>query len=230
MNNKKEVFMKKMLSVVGMLVVILSSVVVNQLVAEESSNVEATVSEPIGGPGIGPGFGPNRPFKPGIGPRKMKGPRAGFDPGIAEDKVLDIIKKNDPSLYNKVSDLKKNDSVKYDHFIRMAFNMFSMTKDLDADIDKDITRAISLEWDTMELSQKYQKATDTEKTNIKNKIESKLNEIFDIRTKIMELRVKKVENHLKELKSNLEERKKNKDAIVNERLQQILERKKHLNW
>ena len=223
--------MKKMLSVVGMFVIVVSSVVVNQLVAQELPNDEAVVEEPVGGPGMemGPGFGPNRPLKPGIGPQKMKGPRTGFAPDIIEDKVLEVIKKNDPSLYNRVSDLKKNDSVKYEHLIKIAFNMFAMTKDLGSDLDKDITRAISLEWDVRELLQKYDKAQDVDRTKIKNEIKAKLNEIFDIKTKVMELRVKKLGERLKDLKDNISKRRENKETIVNQRLNQLT-KEKYLNW
>jgi len=224
--------MKKLIGILIMSTLILSQVVVNRLVAEEMLDNEtieedSSIVRPDVGGGRGFGFGGS--IKPGIGPKKMKASKV-FNREIAENNVLEIIKKNDELLYKKVLDLKKKDPVKYGYFIKIAFNMFAMSKDFEGDLDKDITRGISLEWDIRELSEVYNKSSEADKAKIKNEIKTKLNEIFDIRTRIMELRVKRVEKRLDELKNNISERKKNKQAIVNERLDRVLGNKKYMNW
>lgn len=179
----------------------------------------------------GPGMGMKRNIKkPGIGMQRMgQGQREFFDDGM-ESKVLEIIKTNDPEFHKKIIALKGTDTVKYRQIIKMSFNFLSFARNLeDKIIEKDIVRGISLEYDVRELGLKYEKAAEADKPKIKEEIKSKLNALFDIRTKVQELRVKRLENEVKELKSTVEKRKANKSQIVEQRLNQIIGRK-YLNW
>ncbi|HOL62120.1 MAG TPA: hypothetical protein PK103_02000, partial [Elusimicrobiales bacterium] len=148
-----------------------------------------------GNPMGGPGMGMKRNIKkPGIGMQRMgQGQREFFDDGM-ESKVLEIIKTNDPEFHKKIIALKGADTVKYRQIIKMSFNFLTFARNLeDKTIEKDIVKGISLEYDVRELGLKYEKASDSDKTKIKEEIKSKLNALFDIRTKVQELRVKRLE-------------------------------------
>lgn len=218
---------------------------VNNLSAQSPNEEMSQAEEGEDMPDIGPygmGMGPGNPMggpgmgmkknikKPGIGIQRMgQGQREFFDDGM-ESKVLEIIKTNDPEFHKKIIALKGTDAVKYRQIIKMSFNFLTFARNLeDKTIEKDIVKGISLEYDVRELGLKYEKAADSDKSKIKEEIKSKLNALFDIRTKVQELRVKRLENEVKELKATVEKRKANKSQIVEQRLNQIIGRK-YLNW
>jgi len=230
--------MKKLMRVVGVMMITLSLASINWLVAEDGAEnidepqvVEQGPDSPNPPVGFGPGNQmPSKMKKPGIGPERMGMKKGPMMEEFVEPKVLEVIKNNDASLYQKTMALKEKDPAKYNEFIKVSFGVLNMGRNLeDKTIEKDIVRGISLEWEVRELGLKYDKAQDSEKAKIKEEMKAKLNEIFDIRTKVQELRVKKMESDLKELKANIEKRKANKQDIVNQRLNQITG-KKYLNW
>lgn len=183
--------------------------------------------------GQGPGLGLHQPpyDGPGIGPKAMM--KKQFlkqgDVGIElEKKVMDIVSKNDPAFAKKLTELKKTDPNKYRQVIKLSLNLFEFADEGDVS-DKDIVRGIALEFETRELAFKYNKANSSERDKIKSEIKSKLNELFDIRTKIQELRVKKLETRIKDLKQDIEKRKQNKTKIVEDRLNDLIG-DKALKW
>jgi len=175
-----------------------------------------------GGKGYKMGAGiKNKAMKqPGIG---MKGMDKRFMMGEnMESKVMEIIKTYDPSFASKLEQLKKEDPFKYKNVMRMAGASLASSRNIDdKDVEKNIVREISLEYEVRELSSQYNKASSNDKANIKSQIKSKLSEIFDIRTSVRELRIKELEGKVAELKSNIKSRKQNKDKIIEQRLNKL---------
>lgn len=177
------------------------------------------------GPGMmrGNGFNPKGPGKMGIG-RGMEMPQE------VEARVLEVIKRNDPAFAEKLAKLKETNEKKYDTVIAMSAKGLMIGKmSGDKDLEKDMVKGVSLEYEVRELSLAYDKASDGEKAKIKEQIKGKLGEIFDIRTKGQELRIKNMEKEISELKKGLETRKANKSRIVDQRLEQLTGNK-YMNW
>lgn len=149
--------------------------------------------------------------------RKMQG--GGF---MGEEKVLGIIKKHDPAFAKKVAELREVAPAKYKMVIQMSGKLFGVAKmEQDEAIEKDAVRALALEFESKELSMKYNKASDSEKKGMKDRLKTVLGELFDLKTKGQELRVKHMESEIGKLKKNLDSRKANKGKIVDQRLEQL---------
>ena len=170
---------------------------------------------------------------PGQPPREMKGfmgGRAGMGdrkgPGgagfLSEDETLAVIKKHDAVFAKKVTDLKTIAPAKYKMLLHMSGNLFAMARmEQDESMEKDAVRTLSLEFDSKELSIKYDKASDADKKGIKESLRADLSELFDLKTRGQELRVKHMEKEMARLKKNLESRKVSKVRIVDQRLEQM---------
>ena len=148
--------------------------------------------------------------------RKMQG---GF---MGEEKVLSIIKKHDPAFGKKVEDFREVAPAKYKMLLQMAGKMFMGAKmEGDESLEKDAVRGLALEFESKELSMKFNKASDADKKAIKDKLKTVLSELFDLKSKGQELRVKRMEGEIGSLKKKLESRKANKGKIVDQRLEQL---------
>jgi len=192
-----------------------------------------------GGPGAGMGRGQGGPGmgQPGMGMGQggmgMKGGMMGQGmnrnkmmrggPGfLSEEEILAVIKKNDPEFSKKVENLKTIAPAKYKMLLQLGGRQLAMAKMAQDDgVEKDLVRALSLEFDTKELAAKYDSASDADKKTIKDTLRAKLGELFDLKTKGQELRVKHMEREIGKLKKNLEARKANKAKIVDQRLEQV---------
>lgn len=192
------------------------------------------------GYGMGPGYMSqnmgNRPYmqnQMGYGQhaKGMKGKMGNFDmPAEMEGKILEIIKKNDPSFYEKLTALKSKDERKYNATLMMAGKFLNMARlENEPSLEKDVVKGTSLEYDIRELSLQYDKAPDSEKAKIKETMRSKLNDLFEIRNKIHEIRIKKMEQEINNLKTAFEKRKANKSKIVEQRLERLTE-KQLMDW
>lgn len=183
----------------------------------------------FGGQKMAPGAMQGRPGKnmnqgrPGMG--------KGWDmPEAMEERVIEVIKRNDPAFAQKLAGLKQTNEKKYDATLAVAAKFLNMGKMADEPgLEKDIVRGISLEYDVRELSLSYEKASDADKAKIKDQMKSKLNELFDIRTKGQEIRVKKLEKEIADLKKGMETRKANKAKIVEQGMEQLIGNK-YLSW
>lgn len=191
------------------------------------------MDEGPGGPGPGPGMsGEPGGWKEegGMGQKRrvmkkkmmMRGPQ-GMDEGFfPEEKVLAVIKKHDPAFAGKVAELRDAAPARYKMLVQMAGKMFAGARmEENESLEKDAVRGLALEFESKELSFRYNKASDAEKREIKAKLGKVLAELFDLRNKGQELRVKRMEEDLGRLKKKLESRKANKAKIVEERLQQM---------
>jgi len=148
-----------------------------------------------------------------------QGKEGGFFP---EEQVLGVIKKHDPVFAKKVADLKETAPAKYKMVLQMSGKLFAMARmQQDETIEKDAVRALALEFESKELSLKYNKASDSEKKSIRERLKVVLAELFDLKSKGQEMRVKHMEDEIGRLKKNLEKRKANKAKIVEQRLEQL---------
>ena len=141
---------------------------------------------------------------------------------VSEEEILPVIKKYNPAFAAKLADLKTTARHKYKMILMMAGRALGPAlMDKDESLAKDAIRGVSLEYDTKELSLKYDKAADTEKAAIKADLKVKTAELFDLRLKGQELKVKMIEKDLAKLKKNIETRKAGKAKIVDERVGQL---------
>jgi hypothetical protein len=184
---------------------------------DELGMAEGAPGQPAKAPGM-MGAMAGRPEMAGRrGPGGMGGP--GF---LSEDETLAVIKKNDAAFAKKVEDLRTIAPAKYKMLLRMSGNLFAMAKmEQDANLEKDAVRTLALEFDSKELSMKYDKAAEADKKAIKESLRAELSELFDLKTRGQELRVKHMEGEIARLKKNLASRKTNKAKIVEQRLDQM---------
>lgn len=217
-------------------VLALVSVPALQSMAQEGPGEEEEMEMNEGGPGhpgMRPGMkGEDDEMGPGMrGERRMmikkkmmmrEGKKEGGPGFLPEDEVMAVITKHDPAFAKKVEDLRELAPAKYKMLMQMSGKLFGMAKmEQDESIEKDAVHAMSLEFETKELSMKYDKASDADKKTIKESLRSKLAELFDLKSKGQELRVRHMEKEIGKLKKNLESRKANKAKIVDQRLEQM---------
>lgn len=204
----------------------------------DEEEIEITEGGP-GGPEMRPGMrgemgGPGRSemrpgMRGGMGQEKMQIKIKKFregkgegGPGLMEDEIMAVITKHDPAFAKKLGNLREMAPGKYKMVLQMSGKMIGMAKmEQDESLEKDAVRGMSLEFESKELSLKYDKASDADKKTIKDSLRGILAELFDLKTKGQELRVKRMEKEMGKLRKNLESRKANKDKIVGQRLEQL---------
>lgn len=186
-----------------------------------------------GGPGMeqgGPGM--QQGMRPGMQQRAMgkrqamnkNGMRGGMGgPGFfSEDNVLAIIKKNDPVFAKKVEGLRETAPAKYKMLIQMSGKLLGAAKMAqDESVEKDAVKGLALEFESRELGLKYNKASDTEKKEIKARLKVVLSDLFDVKTRGQELRTRHMAQEIERLNKKLDKRKANKSKIVDQRLDQL---------
>ena len=86
------------------------------------------------------------------------------------------------------------------------------------------------EMHTKALGFLFQHSSQNEKPGIKTKLQTKLEQLFDLKEEERKLEVKMLEHQLQELKTYFEERKNNKTQIINRRMQELLGMGKYLDW
>jgi len=180
------------------------------------------MSEP-GGPGMGQGMRPGMQQR-GMGQRQMMNKKAmrggmGF---ISGEKALEIIKKNDPDFARKLEGMRETAPAKYKMVIQMSGKLLGMARMArDESVEKDAVKGLALEFESRELSLKYNKASDPEKKEIKSRLKVVLSDLFDVKTRGQELRAKHMAQEIERLNKKLEKRKANKSKIVDQRLDQL---------
>ena len=141
---------------------------------------------------------------------------------VSEEEALAIIGKYDPAFAKKAEGLKTSAPAKSHMLMEMAGRLLAAAKAGEgAGTEKDAVRMLSLEFESKELSVKFDKASDSDKKSVKEALRAVLSELFDLKSKNQELRVKRMEADLGRLKKKLEERKANKSKIVEQRLDQL---------
>lgn len=143
-------------------------------------------------------------------------------PGGGDKEMMEIIKRNDPAFAAKLEDLHKKAPGKYLAVLKSSGKLVALSRmEDDKSAEKDLVRGMSLEYDTRELSQKYDKASDGEKAKIKEELKAKVSELFDLRHKRQEMKIKRMEADLADMKKKMESRRAAKAKIVQERVDQL---------
>ena len=87
-----------------------------------------------------------------------------------------------------------------------------------------------MEMHTVALGYIYQHSNQEEKPGIKTKLQTKLEQLFELKEEERKLEVKMLEKQLQELKAYFEARKNNKTQIINRRLQELIGVGEYLDW
>jgi hypothetical protein len=177
-----------------------------------------------GGPGMAPSSLKRRAEEKG-GANRMDWPgiRPGGQEPADDQEMAGLIKKYDPAFAAKLAELKKTAPNNYRLLMRMSGKMAMVARlENDEDMEKDAVRAFSLEYETKELSRKYDKASDGDRDKIKKELGVKVSELFDIRLKLQGAKIQRMERDLARLRKNLETRRANKARIVEERAGQLI--------
>jgi hypothetical protein len=76
----------------------------------------------------------------------------------------------------------------------------------------------------------YQHSNQNERPELKTKLQTKLEKLFNLKEEERRLEVKMLEHQLQELKTYFEERKNNKTQIINRRLNELIGKGEYLDW
>jgi hypothetical protein len=87
-----------------------------------------------------------------------------------------------------------------------------------------------MEMHTDALGFLYQHSKPEEQPKIKNKLQLKLGQLFDLKEEERRMEVEMLEKELRELKASLEVRKKNKVEIINNRMNELMGMDDYLDW
>jgi uncharacterized protein (DUF2164 family) len=181
---------------------------------------------PMGGPGMGQERGPMMQERGQKGQQRMvikkRMQQRGGEGFFPEEKVLAVIKKHDPAFAKKVAEMREATPAKYKVIMQLSGKVLGAVKQQqDENLEKDAVRTLALEFESKELSLKYNKASEADRKGIKAKLKDMLSELFDLKSKAQELRVKRTEDEIGRLKKKLEKRKADKSKIVDQRLDQM---------
>ena len=131
---------------------------------------------------------------------------------------LKIIKENDESRYYQL--------LKEYNYNNMRFPVFSNIDNRDKSGEEILNYEIMVE----ALAAKYKKATGNDKSNIKQELEKRLTNLFDLKEKSREKEVKELEARLDELKKKMKLRQNNKSTIIKRRVEELLGEDEYLEW
>lgn len=147
-----------------------------------------------------------------------------------ERKILEELK---PRLKKEMEKIKKLNKLKYhqllmdNQFRNFEFPMFGKRSKEASERMKKITE---LEIETESLGLEYKKADKAEREKIKQNLQNKLSELFELREENRKEEVKDLEGRLSELNKTLDERRKNKDKIIENRLLDLTGEDETTEW
>jgi len=97
--------------------------------------------------------------------------------------------------------------------------------------DQDRKHALELEQESFDIRQRYVLAKKgAERAQLESRLNTVLDELFDLKTKGYREKVKAIEAELEKLRARVEERQKNKELIVTGRFKELLGQENHLRW
>lgn len=147
-----------------------------------------------------------------------------------ERKILEDLK---PRLKKEMEKIKKLNKLKYhqllmdNQFRNFEFPLFGKRSKEDRERLKKITE---LEIETESMALEYKKADKSEREKIKQNLQTKLSELFELREDNRKEEVKDLEGRLSELNKTLDERRKNKDKIIQNRLLDLTGEDETTEW
>lgn len=147
-----------------------------------------------------------------------------------ERKMLEDLK---PRLKKEMEKIKKLSKHRYhqllmdNQFRNFEFPFFGKRSKEDQERMKKITE---LEIETESMGLEYNKADKAEREKIKQNLQNKLGELFELREDNRKEEVKDLEGRLSELNKTLDERRKNKDKIIDNRLRDLTGEDETTEW
>ncbi|HEX2867275.1 MAG TPA: hypothetical protein VHO03_09550 [Ignavibacteriales bacterium] len=147
-----------------------------------------------------------------------------------ERRILEDLK---PRLKKEMEKIKKLSKLKYhqllmdNQFRNFEFPIFGKRSKEAQERMKKITE---LEIETESMGLEYSKADKSEREKIKQNLQSKLSELFELREESRKEEVKDLEGRLSELNKTLDERRKNKDKIIQNRLNDLTGEDEATEW
>ena len=157
---------------------------------------------------------------------------------LSKEKEEKILKTLSPEMKTKLEEIKKLNKEKYQQLLLSHYGVnawstgFAKAESVFGlnGISEAYRKENELEIDVELLALKCKQAGDNEKQKIKNELNAKLSDLFEIKEAKKQEEIKRLEKRLQELKESLQERKQNKNEIVNRRMQELLGNPKYLYW
>ena len=136
--------------------------------------------------------------------------------------LLEDIKLNNPELFAIIETVEKEHPKRYKKIIRRMLNLEKM-KAKNPDRYKVLSKIEKEELIIENLSIRFKTTTDRDKKEeLKQKIKTKLENLFQKREKIKYEVIENLEKRLKQERKRYEKRQKNRKKIINSRLQKLL--------
>jgi hypothetical protein len=151
-----------------------------------------------------------------------------------EDEVMAYLRENYADRLDELNELKKKRDILYKRKMSQAYREMRFMKDLkerDEERYKRVADEKKLEKQIRLMVESYLKSSNPlKKEELRTGIRKLLNKIFDYRQMNRQEEIAKLEMKLNELKEINEQRIANKDAIVENRLIDLLGQKPELEW
>jgi len=155
--------------------------------------------------------------------------------GVGEQDEKIILESLPPKLKNELLKIKELDAERYQELLReTSYSRYEVyvgyMESYERERYETEKQVRELELFTEALGIRYGHADDNEKPKIINDLNSKLNQLFDMKEKARSLEVEFLEQELAQLKESLKVRKSNKGEIINRRLNELIGKGDYLDW
>lgn len=151
-----------------------------------------------------------------------------------ETEVLEYLEEYSPELVERLSRIKVTRPDTYREQLSRAYRQMIYLENLqetDPDQYERISEERRLELESNQLANQYKNSTDeSEKNEIRAELEDLLYRLFDYRQMNRIVEIERLEERLADLKEENQNRLDNKDAIVNNRLLELLGERSGLEW
>ncbi len=151
-----------------------------------------------------------------------------------ETEVLEYLEEYSPDLVERLSRIKVTLPDTYREQLSRAYRQMTYMENLketDPEQYERISEERRLELESNQLATQYKNSTDEdEKNEIRTELEDLLYKLFDYRQMNRITEIERLEERLESLKEENQNRLDNKDAIVNNRLLELLGERSGLEW
>jgi len=148
---------------------------------------------------------------------------SGKDVKALDEEILSSVKEYDAEFAAKLETLLKEKPFVARMAVGKAGQLLKFAKEKgDKDFAQKIIRGLKLDLECQELAKSYKDSgSDSEKAKLKQQLEAKLGESFDLRLAGEEKRVADLSKKVDELKTRIAKRKAKKSELVKDRLQEL---------